>query len=190
MLAAVFVAALWLCASAVAQTAATAASAAQSGQMSAAGPSEPVSSSAPKVSSSNPEVQSLGHQLMCMCGCDQILVECTHQGSDRCVMHDRMMAELEQRVAGGQSKSLILQSFVQEYGPQVLVVPPAHGFDLTAWLMPIFAGLVGLALALFIVQRWRGRALVPAMATAGGPKTRVRPELLAKARAEAEKEDY
>jgi cytochrome c-type biogenesis protein CcmH/NrfF len=158
------------------------------GDMNATGPSEPVSSTAPRASSTDPRVQKLGHELMCMCGCNEILIECQHQGSDDCLMHDREMAEVEQRVASGESDSLILQSFVQEYGPQVLVVPPAKGFDLTAWLMPIFASLIGLSLFIIVVQRWRERGLKPAVA--GGPKVKVKPEHLARARAEIEKEDY
>jgi hypothetical protein len=60
-------------------------------------------SAAPSVPASNPRVQKLGHELMCMCGCNQILIECDHQGSDRCMMHDKEMAELQKRVAGGES---------------------------------------------------------------------------------------
>lgn len=145
----------------------------------------------PSVPASNPRVQKLGHELMCMCGCNQILIECDHQGTDRCMMHDREMAELEKRVGGRESDSLILQSFVQEYGPQVLVVPPAKGFDLTAWLMPIIVSLVGLTLAIVVVQRWRERSAAPAQAAAAGAKkVKVKPEHLARARAEIEKEDF
>lgn len=140
------------------------------------------------VPASNPRVQKLGSKLMCMCGCNSILPECDHQGTNRCLMHDKEMAELRHRVASGESDSLILQSFVQEYGPQVLVVPPARGFDLTAWLMPIFASLFGLSLAIIVVQRWRDRALHQAPVPATRPKPR--PDLIAKARAETEDEDY
>jgi cytochrome c-type biogenesis protein CcmH len=158
------------------------------GDMNATGPSEPVSSSGPKAPVTDPRVQKLGHELMCMCGCNEILIECQHQGSDDCLMHDREMTEVEQRVASGESNSLILQSFVQEYGPQVLVVPPAKGFDLMAWLMPIFASLIGISLLIIIVQRWRERGLKPAVAA--GPKVKVKAEHLARARAEIDKEDY
>lgn len=146
----------------------------------------------PSVPSSNPRVQELASQLLCTCGCTQILNECTHQGTDRCLTHDNMMAELEHRVAGGESDSLILQSFVQEYGPAVLVVPPARGFDLTAWLMPIFASLAGLTLALVVVQRWRERGQKPSPAGApGGPaEGSERQDLLDRARAETKDEDY
>lgn len=144
----------------------------------------------PAVPATDPRVQRIGGQLFCMCGCDQILPECTHQGSDRCLTHDKMMAEVEARVASGESDSLILQSFVQEYGPRVLVVPPARGFDLTAWLMPIFVSLAGLTLAIVLVQRWRDRGLKPQSASVAGDAETVRPELLERARAETRDEDY
>ncbi len=167
------------------------------GNMSAQPPVVPgaQASSLPSAPASDPRVQKLGHALMCMCGCNQILIECTHPGSNDCAMHDSEMAELEQRVASGQSDSLILQSFVQEYGPQVLVVPPARGFDLTAWLMPIFASLIGLSLAIVLVQRWRERgrshaAPAAAGAPAAAPAPGTRADLVARARAETETEDY
>ncbi len=192
MLLLVMLAGAWLGAQALAQNPGAAQTQTQGqtqapqGDMNATGPSEPLSSSAPKAPVTDPRVQKLGNELMCMCGCNQILIQCDHQGSDQCMMHDREMAEVQQRVASGQSNSLILQSFVQEYGPQVLVVPPAKGFDLTAWLMPIFASLIGLSLLIIVVQRWRERGLKPAVAA--GPK--VKPEHLARARADIEKEDY
>lgn len=164
------------------------------GNMSAQPPVVPgaQASSLASVPASDPRVQKLGRQLMCMCGCNQILIECTHAGSNDCAMHDSEMAELAQRVARGESNSLILQSFVQEYGPQVLVVPPAHGFDLTAWLMPIFASLIGLSLAIVVVQRWRerGRRHAVAAPAAGLPGARPRPDLVARARRDTEGEDY
>ena len=180
---------LWL----GAQTPSQGSAPASSGNMSAVPDAGSGSVSGPTVPASNPRVQLLAGKLLCMCGCTQILNECTHQGVNRCVTHDTMMAELEHRVASGESDSLISQSFVQEYGPAVLVVPPARGFDLTAWLMPIFASLAGLTLALVVVQRWRERAMKPATASAGSSaekKTQVRSDLVERARAETQDEDY
>lgn len=151
------------------------------------------SASQATVPATNPRVQLLSSQLLCMCGCTQILNQCNHQGIERCMTHDTMMAELEHRVASGESNSLILQSFVQEYGPQVLVVPPARGFDLTAWLMPIFASLAGLTLALVVVGRWRERGMRPAKAGAasGTENTaQVRQDMIERARAETRDEEY
>ena len=78
----------------------------------------------------------LGHQLMCICGCGQILLECNHVG---CPDSDGMRNELMAAVSRGDSDSLVEQSFVQKYGPTVLAAPTTSGFDRTAWIMPIVA---------------------------------------------------
>ncbi|HEV2396691.1 MAG TPA: cytochrome c-type biogenesis protein CcmH, partial [Candidatus Sulfotelmatobacter sp.] len=56
----------------------------------------------------------LGHQLMCICGCNQILLECNHVG---CPDSDGMRNELMAAVSRGDSDSLVEQAFVQKYGP-------------------------------------------------------------------------
>ena len=76
---------------------------------------------------------SLGHQLMCMCGCNQVLLECNHVG---CTFSDRMRDELTAGIARGDNDSLVLQSFVQKYGNTVLAAPTTTGFNRIAWIMP------------------------------------------------------
>ncbi|HUO35268.1 MAG TPA: cytochrome c-type biogenesis protein CcmH [Candidatus Acidoferrum sp.] len=117
----------------------------------------------------------LGGKLLCVCGCSQILTACNHVG---CPYSHAMLKELDERVARGESDSLILQSFVQEYGPTVLAEPPARGFDWIAWIMPIIAPLIALFVVWQVVRRWRARA-IPAVA-GGAPG--VSPELLSRAR--------
>lgn len=122
----------------------------------------------------------LGKKLMCMCGCNQILTACNHIG---CTYSHTMLKELDQAVARNESDELTLQGFVQEYGPKVLAEPPAKGFDWAAWIVPVAAPLVALIVLWEVVRRWRQRAL---LAPAGGPK--ISPELLDRARHEADKE--
>ena len=62
----------------------------------------------------------IGHQLMCICSCNQILLECNHVG---CPDSDGMRNELMAAVTRGDSDSLVQQSFVQKYGPTVLAAP-------------------------------------------------------------------
>jgi len=59
----------------------------------------------------------IGHQMMCICGCNQILLECNHVG---CPASDGMRNELMASVERGDSDSLVEQGFVQKYGPTVL----------------------------------------------------------------------
>ena len=99
----------------------------------------------------------LGHQLMCMCGCGQILLECNHVG---CAYSDRMRAELVAAVDRGDSDDLTLQGFVQKYGPTVLAAPTKAGFNRIAWITPYAALVLGIGLVSFIVRAWRSRPLL------------------------------
>lgn len=68
---------------------------------------------------------------------------------------ERMRAFIRTRIADGDSKSEIKTRLVAEFGPGVLAAPPAHGFGLLAWLLPI-AGLLGSASVVAAVAwRWR-----------------------------------
>src|SRR5579872_6277002 len=104
----------------------------------------------------------LGHQLMCICGCGQILLECNHVG---CPDSDGMRNELMTAVSRGDSDSLVEQSFVQKYGPTVLAAPTGKGFDRTAWIMPFVLLVLGFGLVILVIRAWKNR---PEPALAGG----------------------
>jgi cytochrome c-type biogenesis protein CcmH len=71
-------------------------------------------------------------------------------------------------IAQGRTKPEIKAALVDEYGPRVLAEPQDDGFQLTAWVVPLLAGLGALALVVLVARRWRGRDA--AAATAGeGP---------------------
>jgi cytochrome c-type biogenesis protein CcmH/NrfF len=113
----------------------------------------------------------IGHQLMCICSCGQILLECNHVG---CPSSDGMRNELMAAVSRGDSDSLVQQAFVQKYGPTVLAAPTTSGFDRAAWIFPFAAFVVGLALIIFVVRAWKKRS-PPKPPRSGGPP--VDPEL-------------
>jgi cytochrome c-type biogenesis protein CcmH len=96
----------------------------------------------------------IGHQLMCICGCGQILLECNHVG---CPDSDGMRNELMAAVNRGDSDSLVQQTFVQKYGPMVLAAPTTQGFDRTAWIMPAVVFVAGFGLVIFVVRAWKNR---------------------------------
>src|SRR5579859_6809152 len=104
----------------------------------------------------------IGHQLMCICSCGQILLECNHVG---CPDSDGMRNELMASVSRGDSDSLVQQAFVQKYGPTVLAAPTTSGFDRTAWIMPFVALIAGIFVIVYIVYAWKNR---PAPALADG----------------------
>jgi cytochrome c-type biogenesis protein CcmH len=104
----------------------------------------------------------IGHQMMCICGCNQILLECNHVG---CPDSDGMRNELMAAVERGDSDSLVEQSFVQKYGPTVLAAPTTKGFDRAAYIMPFAALILGFGLIVLLIRTWKNR---PAPAIAGG----------------------
>jgi cytochrome c-type biogenesis protein CcmH len=57
----------------------------------------------------------------------------------------------------GYTKDQIKHRLVQEFGPNVLALPKASGFDLTAYLVPIALALGGLGVIAAIALRWRRR---------------------------------
>jgi cytochrome c-type biogenesis protein CcmH len=104
----------------------------------------------------------IGHQMMCICGCKQILLECNHVG---CPDSDGMRNELMASLTRGDSDSLVEQGFVQKYGPTVLAAPTTRGFDRVAYILPFVALFLGFGLVVMIVRSWKNR---PAPAIAGG----------------------
>jgi len=60
-------------------------------------------------------------------------------------------------VATGKSKAEIKDALVAQYGPEVLALPKASGFDLSAYLVPILAILIAAIVLAFSVLRWRRR---------------------------------
>jgi cytochrome c-type biogenesis protein CcmH/NrfF len=104
----------------------------------------------------------LGHRMMCACSCGQILLECNHVG---CTYSDKMRDQLEAGLDKGDNDDLILQGFVQDYGPTVIAAPTATGFNRVAWIMPFAVLALGIAFAIHIVRSWKNR---PAPALAGG----------------------
>jgi cytochrome c-type biogenesis protein CcmH len=104
----------------------------------------------------------IGHQMMCICGCNQILLECNHVG---CPASDGMRNELMAAVSRGDSDSLVEQSFVQKYGPTVLAAPTAKGFDRVAYIIPFVVLILGFGLIMLVIRSWKNR---PAPALADG----------------------
>jgi len=104
----------------------------------------------------------IGHQLMCICSCSQVLLECNHVG---CPDSDSMRNELQAAVNRGDSDSLVQQAFVQKYGPTVLAAPTTTGFDRTAWIMPFVVLIAGFGMVIYVVRMWKNR---PAPAIADG----------------------
>ncbi len=105
----------------------------------------------------------IGHNMMCVCGCGQILLECNHVG---CPDSERMIGELHDQVDGPNgagADSLIMNWFVAKYGAIVLAAPLRGGFDVVAWIVPMTVFLFAIFGTGWMVKHWatRRRVVMP-----------------------------
>lgn len=128
----------------------------------------------------------LAAKLRCTCGCQQsLLQECNNMQCSARAQLDASLIKLGRQVRTSDSDDLILQSFVQEYGADVLAAPSTHGFSLVVWVMPWVAAGLGLWALLFAIRYWRQqRASEPLPAAPG----RAPDPALARVRAELDRE--
>jgi cytochrome c-type biogenesis protein CcmH/NrfF len=103
-------------------------------------------------SGAKPTQRSIEGALTCQCGCNQTVAGCDHYG---CGSREEMRALIQKEIAAGKDQTAILQDMTLRYGVQVLAMPPAQGFNLTVWILPILGLIVGLAAVVLIVRRWR-----------------------------------
>jgi cytochrome c-type biogenesis protein CcmH len=109
----------------------------------------------------NERVRRLGEQLGCQCGCGSSVTSCNML---ECHFSSPARQKLLAMVNAGESDSAILAAFVKEYGPRILLKPPAEGFNLVGWVMPFVGIAIGLAFVWWIIKRFRR----PVAAVAGG----------------------
>ena len=107
----------------------------------------------------------LGHEMICTCGCTQILLECNHLG---CPVSPVMREELQAKLATGGSDVMVENWFVAKYGAIVLASPMRGGFDNVAWITPIAVFLLATAGTGVVVWMWKRRSGVAPSDGAGG----------------------
>lgn len=111
----------------------------------------------------------IGHNLMCVCGCGQVLVECNHVG---CPDSKRMIGELRDEIGGPDgagADSLVVNWFVNKYGATVLAAPIRGGFDNVAWIVPISTFILAIFGTALVVRMWSQRRR-PALANSALPQ--------------------
>jgi cytochrome c-type biogenesis protein CcmH/NrfF len=96
----------------------------------------------------------LGHNLMCTCGCGEILLECNHVG---CPTSGPMIQELRSLLARDLPDKEIFHWFEAKYGATALAAPIRGGFDIVAWIMPFAVLALGLTAAIWLLRHWRDR---------------------------------
>jgi len=62
-------------------------------------------------------------------------------------------------VNNGRTKDQIIDHYVKIYGERILAVPVAQGFNVMAWLVPIFIGLVGITFVTLYLKSSQSKEL-------------------------------
>jgi cytochrome c-type biogenesis protein CcmH/NrfF len=133
-------------------------------------------------------VKAIGGKFQCMCGCNQVLTQCNHVG---CTMSAAMLKNLSEWVNRGDSEATITQAFVQQFGTTVYAEPPKSGYSMVAWAMPAVYFVVGAALVLLVISKWRKRpqaATVDATAPVTAAGVKISQEAMERGRAQAARE--
>jgi cytochrome c-type biogenesis protein CcmH len=97
-------------------------------------------------SEQHPTLNELENEVMCPV-CNTTLAQ---SSSDAARQIERV---IQGRIRAGWTKTQIKDFLVQQYGESILASPPAHGFNLLAWVLPL-AGIV-VAASVLGVAAWR-----------------------------------
>ena len=88
-------------------------------------------------------------ELMCDCGCGDMLVNCT------CERSEEMRTIISGMINEGKTKVQILGIFVAQFGEVILSSPPRKGFNLVAYGLPMTGFIFGSVVAVAMARRWR-----------------------------------
>jgi cytochrome c-type biogenesis protein CcmH len=97
-----------------------------------------------------PSAADLESQLVCP------ICKTTLDQSDAPVAN-RMKAYIRRRIAAGDSEQQIKDALVVQFGPGVLAKPPAGGFGVLAWLLPLALLGAGAVVVAALVRTWSRR---------------------------------
>jgi cytochrome c-type biogenesis protein CcmH len=113
-------------------------------------------------SESRPSLTTIERQVMCVTCKIPLNVAESKQA-------DRERAFIRREIAKGDTEAQVKDALVGQFGSTVLGLPGAHGFDLTAYLVPLAAVIALAATLLTLLPRWRRRARAQAKATPSLP---------------------
>jgi cytochrome c-type biogenesis protein CcmH len=120
----------------------------------------------------DPEVFVIGDELRCPTCVSESVAE-----SNSAIARE-MRVLIQDQLDQGRSRAEILAFFQERYGDWILLNPPRTGILLLVWLLPVAALLVGAAVMLVLIRRWR-RAADAVVEVADDDRERVRAALAA-----------
>ncbi len=96
--------------------------------------------------------EEISKELICPCGCSKILSECF------CDTAAQMRSDIELMIGEGKTKDQIIADLRATYTDQILVTPSKSDLELTLWMFPIFASVIG---TIAIYEMARRKAAIP-----------------------------
>ena len=106
----------------------------------------------------NPDrVKEVAKGLACLCG------DCPRRPLDECACGwaKRNRARIADALEAGQNKEAIIAGFVDEFGQEIFVTPPAEGFNLSAWIMPFLVLVLGAFGVCAVLRNWSRQRVAP-----------------------------
>jgi cytochrome c-type biogenesis protein CcmH len=74
---------------------------------------------------------------------------------------DEVRVDVRARVAAGETRQQILDSYVVRYGTRILVAPPAVGFDRSLYVMPFITLVLSAGVVAAVLRRFTRRRTLP-----------------------------
>ena len=83
-------------------------------------------------------LRQISDRLICQCGCNMVLSECSHQS---CPFALPEREKILARIDAGGTEDEIVDEYVADFGRTILSAPPTDGtwLDLLAWILPALA---------------------------------------------------
>ena len=111
-------------------------------------------------------VRDVAKGLACLCG------TCPRRPLDECSCGwaDQKRERIAKALEAGQDRETIVAGFVAEFGQEAYVTPPAEGFNLSAWIMPFMALLLGAMAVWAVLRHWSRHRAAAATPHIPGPE--------------------
>ncbi len=119
-------------------------------------------------------VSDVAKEFVCNCGCNKMLTDCDMQCGEQ------LRGVIAGKIGEGWDKPRIMDLLVRNYGEKLLAAPTKSGFNLTAWITPFAAILVGGVMISLAVGEWVARRRALQRVRLASPASFVEGEYLAR----------
>ena len=112
-------------------------------------------------------VSEVAKEFVCNCGCNKMLTDCDMKCGEQ------LRGVIAAKIAEGWDKPRIMDLLVRNYGEKLLAAPTKSGFNLTAWVTPFAAILLGGVMISLAVGEWVARRRATQRVRLEAPRTLV-----------------